>query len=183
MPIEWQPRDNIAHARATDEKSGDTLRVSAGRVFISVGLLSLRLNLRLMEFVEINHVHPQTELRRGLRVAGHKLFTIVVQVEVEWISGIFINQDKVGIVHGELAKAEHSAPVRHEIAGTARVNRGITGAKHLGDLTILRRDAAELATNLWRRKDLLLIENNVVCVRGNAFNLPGIDQVSDLHPK
>lgn len=85
MSSEWQPRDNIAHARATGEKFSDTTwSVVSLRPF---ALLSLRLNLRLIAFVEINHVHAQ-KTEAWSWYSRHKLFTIVIQVEVEWISGI-----------------------------------------------------------------------------------------------
>src|SRR5215472_14607231 len=69
-----------------------------------------------LQLVVIHHEDAQTEGRSGLGVAGHELFLVMIQVKIEWITGVGIDDHHVGVNHDQLSELQPVTAVGHVVA-------------------------------------------------------------------
>src|SRR5947208_16473993 len=123
----------------------------------------------------MTHRDPQSESGCDLGIPCDQLILVVFEVEVEWVTRIEIDQDHVGVSHGEFAEAKLVSAVCHVIACASGSRRA--RAKDLNYPVTLNMDLIHMALNVRRRKNLLRVEDEVIAVGTNACNFLRIDEV------
>ena len=105
------------------------------------------------EPVVVAHENAQPETQRLLRVAGYKLFLVMVEIEVKGIAGIHINEHQIRITHGQLAESKLIAPIRHVVREGYMHQRGRGCVpKDLYDVFFLQAHPRYLPVYVRRRK-------------------------------
>ena len=91
---------------------------------------------------------------------GHELIAVVVKIEIEWVLGIHIDQNHVGIGHRELTEAQLGSTIRH-VVSTECERQFCLGfvPEDLNDLIAFNANSRNAALNMRWWEDLLRIED------------------------
>src|SRR6185437_2824283 len=146
------------------------------------GCFALRTGL--FQLIEIHHINIKSKIWRGLAVSGHQLVLVAVQIKVKWVFGRRINQQEIGIGHEQLSKLQLVAAIRH-IVLRRYLDPWIFPwlTEDLNNVVAVQMNVSDLAGNLWRRKNLGRIENQVVFFHLYAAHLAIFDQAGDVDSK
>jgi hypothetical protein len=52
-----------------------------------------------MKFVVVLYIDPQAGVERGFCIGRCELFFVMFQIEIEWITGIHVDEDQIHIIH------------------------------------------------------------------------------------
>jgi hypothetical protein len=134
----------------------------------------------VVQLVVVTHVNAKPKARSFLRISRHELLAIVVEIEVERITGIHVDQNHVGVTHRQLPETKLIFAICHVIRCRHPLKPALLMANRLDDLTVLRVYLRHLSEDVRRRQNLLWIKNQIVLFHFHALYFSGLDQIGQI---